>query len=72
MLDQIGEERFNLRFAGQEINARPHVMKMDESNDPLHIGSLAGDGVVLETEHLSNLIEKFWLTFRCVRHIRSP
>jgi len=31
------------------------------------------NGVVVETEHLTDLIEEFWLlTSRRVRHIRSP
>ena len=43
------------------------------STDPVHIGSLGVNGVVVHTEYLSDLIEEFWLlTFCRVRHIRLP
>jgi hypothetical protein len=38
-----------------------HAVEADVAHDPLHIGSLGVNGVVVQTEHLSNLIEKFWL-----------
>jgi len=70
---QVGEERFDLGFGGEEVLARPHAVEPDEPDDPLHIGSLGMNGVVVPTEHLSHVIEEFgWLIFRLVRHIRSP
>jgi hypothetical protein len=40
MHGQVRQERFDLRFGGQEILARPHAMEPDEADDPLHIGAL--------------------------------
>jgi hypothetical protein len=43
------------------------------SRDPVHVGSLGVNGIVVQTEYLSDLIEEFWLlTFCRVRHIRLP
>jgi len=70
---QVGQERFDLRFGGAKVLARPHAVETDESYDPLRIGSLGVNGVVVQTKHLSDVIEEFWwLTLRRVRHIRSP
>jgi hypothetical protein len=45
----------------------------DEPYYSRHRGVLGVDGVVVQTEHLADVIEEFWwLTSRCVRHIRSP
>jgi hypothetical protein len=44
----------------------------DESDDPLHIGTLGVNGVMVETEHPTDIIEEFrLLTSLRVRHIRS-
>jgi hypothetical protein len=70
---QVSQERFDLRFGGEEVLVRPHAMETDEPYDPIHIGVLGVNGVVVETEHLSDFIEEFWLlTCRRVRHTRSP
>jgi hypothetical protein len=48
-------------------------METDEADDPLHIGAFGVNGVVMETEHPSDVIEEFGLLTSCrVRHIRSP
>jgi hypothetical protein len=70
---QVRQERFDLRFGGEEVLARPHAMETDEPYDPIHIGALGVHGVVVETEHLADFIEEFgWLTSRRVRLRRSP
>jgi hypothetical protein len=70
---QVSQERFDLRFGGEEVLAQPHAVETDEPYDPLHIGSLGVNGVVVETEYLSDFIEEFGLlTSRRVRHTRSP
>ena len=58
---QVGQERLDLGFGGEEVLARPHAVETDESYDPLDIGSLSVDGVVMQTEHLSHFIEEFGL-----------
>lgn len=47
---QVGQERLGLGFGGEEVCARPHAVETDESSDPLHIGSLGVNGVVVQTE----------------------
>jgi len=48
-------------------------VETDESDDPLHIGALGVDGVVVEPEYRTDFLEGFWrLTSRGVRHIRTP
>ena len=47
---QIGQERLGLGFGGEEVCARPDAVERDESDDPLHIGSLGVNGVVVQTE----------------------
>src|SRR5712691_12984687 len=70
---QVSQERFDLRFGGTKVLARPHAVETGESYDPLHIGSLGVNGVVGQTQHLSDFIEECGvLTARRVRHIRSP
>jgi hypothetical protein len=44
---QVRQERFNLRFGGEEVRARPQAGKPDE---PLRIRALGMNGVVVETE----------------------
>jgi len=67
---------------------RSHAVETNKPHDPVHIGSLGVNGVVVQTEYLSDLIEEFWLltlsklrpsgrrveglTFCRVRHIRIP
>jgi hypothetical protein len=70
-----------MSFSTEQVNtskklipsARPHAVEMDEPDDPLHRGALGVNGVVVETEHLSHVIEASGLLTSChVRHIRSP
>jgi hypothetical protein len=38
--------------------------------DPVHVGSLGVNGIVVQVEYLSDLIEEFWLLSFCrIRHI---
>lgn len=63
---QVSQERFDLRFGGQEVFARAQTVEPD---DPLHIRALSMNGVVVETECVTDFIEEFWLlTSRDVRH----
>jgi hypothetical protein len=73
MYCEIGQERLNLGFSREEVRTRPHAVETNESYDPLHIGVLGVDGVVVETEYRMDFLEEFWwLTSRWVRHIRTP
>ncbi len=54
---QVLEKDFDLRFGGQQILAAPHVMEMDEQDNPVGIGSLGVDGIVVKAEELSDLIK---------------
>ncbi len=69
----VGQERFDLGFGGEEVLTGPHAVETYKPHDPVHLGSLGVNGVVGQTEYLSDLIEEFWLlTFYRVRHIRLP
>jgi hypothetical protein len=47
-------------------------VETNKPHDPVHVGSLGVNGVVVQTEYLSDLIEEFWLlTFCRVRHMLS-
>ena len=63
---QVGQERLDLGFGGEEVLARPHAVETNESHDPLHRGSLSVHGVVVQTEHPSHVIEEFgwWIARR--------
>ena len=54
---QIGQERLDLGLGGKEVRAGPHAVETDESDDPLHIGALGVNGVMMETEHLAHFIK---------------
>ena len=58
---QVGQERLDLGFGGEEIFARLHTVETEESYDPLHKGSLSVHGVVVQTEYPSHFIEEFGL-----------
>ena len=86
--------RRNRRWQGGRNSGRfwvltgPHAVETNKAHDPVHVGSLGVNGVVVQTEYLSDLIEEFWLstlskpqpfgwgaeglTFCRVRHIRLP
>jgi hypothetical protein len=38
-----------------------HAVETNKPHDPVHVGSLGVNGVVVQTEYLSDLIEEFWL-----------
>ncbi len=70
---EVGQERFDLGFGGDEVLTGPHAVETNKPHDPVHVGSLGVNGVVVQTEYLPDLIEEFWLlTFCRVRHIRLP
>ena len=57
----------------EEVLTGPHAVETNKPHDPVHVRSLGVNGVVVQTEHLSDLIEEFGLlTFCRVRHIRLP
>jgi hypothetical protein len=73
MHSQIRQKRLNLRLGGKEACARSHVVKPDEPHDPVHIGPLGMNGIVMETEDVADFIEQFWLLTSCgVRPMRAP
>ena len=39
----------------------PHAVETNKPHDPVHVGSLCVNGIVVQTEYLSDLIEEFWL-----------
>ena len=61
MHSEVRQERFDLRFGGEEVCARPHTVEADEPDDPVHIGALGMNRVVMETKHFTDFIEEFWL-----------
>jgi hypothetical protein len=73
MYRQVGQEWLDFGFGGEEVLARPHAVETDEPDDPLRIGALGVNGVVVQTEHLSHFIEELWLLASCcVRQTRFP
>jgi hypothetical protein len=73
MQGQVGQERFDHRFVGEEVLARPPAVETDESCNPRPRGALGVHGGVVQTEHFSDFIEEFWwLTSGHVRHTRFP
>lgn len=69
---QVGQERLDFGFGGEEGCTRVHAVETDESYDPLPIGSLGVNGVVVETEHLADFIEEFRLWSSLRRHRLPP
>jgi hypothetical protein len=45
--------------SAHEVFTRPHAVETDEPSDPLDIGALGVYGVVMQTEHLADVIEQF-------------
>jgi hypothetical protein len=70
---EVGQERFDLGFAWEEVLTGPHAVEMNKPHDPVHVGSFGVNGVVVQAKYLSHLIKEFWLlTFCRIRHIRPP
>jgi hypothetical protein len=68
---KIGQERFDLGFGGKEMLTGPHPVETNKPYNPVHVGTLGVNGVMVQTEYLPDLIEEFWLlTFCRVRHIK--
>jgi hypothetical protein len=55
---QVCEERLDFRFRREESVAGPHAVKTDLAHDPLQVGSLGMNRVVVRAEHLTDRIEK--------------
>jgi hypothetical protein len=66
--DEVGQERFDLGFGGEEMLTGPHAVETNKPHDPVHVGSPGANGVVVQTEYLSDLIEEFWL----LTHSEAP
>ena len=60
MYGEVGQERFHLGFGGEEMLTGPHAVETNKPHDSVHVGSLGVNGVVVQTEYLSDLIEEFW------------
>src|SRR5215831_3147758 len=56
---QVGEERLDLGFGGEEVVPRPHPVEPDEADDPLDVGALRVDGVMLEPEDAPDVLQEF-------------
>jgi hypothetical protein len=57
MHGQVGQARFDLGFDGEAVVARPQAVEADEAYDPRHLGTLGMNGVAVQTEHLSHVVE---------------
>ena len=66
------QKRFDLGFGGKEVLAGAHAVETNEPHDPVHVGSFGVNGVVVQAEYLSDLIESLDLSFCQIRHIRLP
>jgi hypothetical protein len=68
---EVSQERFDFGFGGKKVFTGPHVVETNKPNDPVQIGSFGVNGVVVQTEYLSDLIKEFWLlTFCRIRHTK--
>jgi len=56
---EVGQERFDFSFGGEEVLTGLHAVKTNKPHDPVHVGSLGVNGVVVQTEYLSDLIKEF-------------
>jgi hypothetical protein len=69
---QVREERLDFRLRREESIAGPHAVETALAHDPLQVGSLGMNRVVVQAEHLTDLIEKFWrLPTGRARHIMA-
>ncbi len=44
---EVGQEGFDLGFGGEEVLAGPHAVETNKPHDPVHVGSLGVNGVVV-------------------------
>lgn len=44
---EVGLERFDLGFCGEEVLTGPHAVETNKPHDPVHGGSLGVNGVVV-------------------------
>jgi hypothetical protein len=65
----MGEVGFDFEFGREQILPAVRLVKMSKADDPVHIGALGVNGIVVKTEHLSDLLQQFGrLTFGRGRH----
>jgi hypothetical protein len=66
---EVGVERLDLGFGGEEVRAGPHPVKPGEASDPFHMGALCVDGVMLHPEDPPDLLDQGrWGTVLRVGH----
>jgi hypothetical protein len=54
---QVGEKGFDLPFPVRQVFAAAHAMKMDVPLNPIEVGALGVDGVVVEPQDVADLLE---------------
>jgi hypothetical protein len=59
---QVGQERFNLSVA--HVFRMALVVKQDEARDPIHIGFFGTEGIMLEAQSITHLVEQFLWVWR--------
>jgi hypothetical protein len=55
---QVAQEQLHLGLGGLEVFPRAHLVELDVAPDPVAIGPLGADGVVLEPHDFPNLVEQ--------------
>ena len=73
MHGQVRQERCDPGIGGEEVVVRPLAVTMDESDDPLPREALGVDGIMVQTEHRSHVMEAcgLWISRR-VRPMTPP
>jgi hypothetical protein len=70
---QMGKKSFNFRFRREQLFAGAHVVVVGKPDDPVDIGSLGVDGIVLNPEDPTDLFQELGrLTFEWGRHSIFP
>ena len=65
----MGEVGFDFELGREQILPAAHLVKMSKADDPVYLGALGVNGIVVETGHLSDLLQQFGrLTFGRGRH----
>jgi len=59
MHGEMGQER--LHFRRSYILWMPFLMKEDKTLNPIDVGSLGADAIMLQANNIANLSKKFWL-----------
>jgi hypothetical protein len=61
-----------LGFGEEKVLTGSHAVETDKPHDPVQVGSLGVNGIVVQTEYLSDLIEEFWLLTHAGRRQTPP